>query len=82
MATRVTYGRVDELLNRLRFTSTVEATRGIRAYRHTGTRTLVLLAAKPEEAAVAEGDIVSLRRQLCERGILEPREFEAWLAAA
>jgi hypothetical protein len=82
MSPKVTYARLDQLLTRLRFTSMVEPMRGIRAYRHSASQTLVLLAEKPASASVQEKDLVSIRRHLSENGLLEPQAFEAWLSAA
>jgi hypothetical protein len=78
----VSYARLHELLTRLRFSMTVESTMQIQAFRHCETETLVLLAHKPPQAAVREADLLSLRRHLCDNGLIEPEAFNAWLAAA
>lgn len=76
----ITYGRLEQLLTRLQFTSTVQPTRRIRAYRHRTSRMLVLLGEK--SAAVREEELLSLGRHLSENGILKQDAFEAWREAA
>jgi hypothetical protein len=76
---RPTFGQLLRLLEDLHFT--VEPARaGIRAYRHAGSDSLLVFADHAESDPAREADVVAVRKQLIERGLITGAEFGSRIA--
>ena len=78
MANRVTYRQLDELLRRLGFAATTAPGRW-RAYQHSGSETMIVLADRGRAALARELDLVSVRRHLVDNHLINEDEFDGFL---
>jgi predicted RNA binding protein YcfA (HicA-like mRNA interferase family) len=77
----ITYGELHRLLLGLGF-ECVPAKPSWRAYRHSPSGTVVLLAGRRPGHPTRRPDVSSVRRHLAENGILTEAEFDRMLARA
>ena len=77
-ASQITYGDLAEFLTGLGFVSLAVGERW-RAYRHVDSDTLIVLANHDSNVPARQLDLVSVRRQLLEKALIEENEFEARL---
>src|SRR5438874_11758329 len=55
---------------------------GYRVYRHVATDTVFVFASHSDDEPAREADVVGVRRQLTERGLIADQDFQQFLAAA
>jgi hypothetical protein len=80
MTTRsVTYGDIYRLLAQLDFVD-VSSECPWKAYRHDATDTLILLARCEPESPARPADLVSVRRQVVDNGLVNQHDFERMLS--
>jgi hypothetical protein len=79
MADNITYGQLCELLSDLDFVDE-PAKQPWKVYRHGDTDTLIVLARRKPTAPAPEADLVSVRRHLVAKGLIEESEFERFLS--
>ena len=78
----VTYAKLEELLHRHEFRALSSRKRKVKAYQHARTQTLVLLTERQPEEFVQAADVLLVKRQLVDSGIMQADAFRSWLAAA
>ncbi len=79
MDKQITYGQLHQLLLDLQFVDE-PAERPWTVYRHGETNTLILLARRKATLPARKADLVSVRRHLVEKGLLEEDAFEGFLS--
>jgi hypothetical protein len=79
MDNAVTYRQLHRLLIDLRFVDEPADERW-KAFRHGDTGTLILLARHRPSLRAREADVVSVRRQLVDNGLIEEIDFEDFLS--
>jgi hypothetical protein len=74
-ASRISYGELAEVLERLGFVATTVEARW-RAYRHAESDTLILLANHDRTSPARPMDLVSIRRHLVDKDLIAENEFD------
>jgi hypothetical protein len=77
----ITHEQLHRLLLDLDFES-VPLQRPGRAFRHAGTDTWMVFADRRKDDPARPADLVAVRKQLTERGLLTADEFDRFLAAS
>jgi hypothetical protein len=75
MASRISYGELAEVLERLGFVATTVENRW-RAYRHADSDTLIVLGNHDRTLPARPLDVVSVRRHLVEKDLIAENEFD------
>src|SRR5205085_6310648 len=74
------FGQLLRLLTDLGFTE-ARTPDGYRVYRHLATDTVFVFADRSNDGPAREADVVGVRRQLTERGLIDDDDFQRFLAA-
>lgn len=78
MAISVTYAQLHTLLRQLNFAEVPIESR-YRAFHHTGSDTLIVLANRKQASQAGRTDLTSVRRHLVDNGIVEEHSFDEFL---
>jgi hypothetical protein len=76
MTGTVTYRQLDQLLASLGFQPAAPRGQGFKLYRHDHADTMIVLGKHSLSDAVRSADLVSVGRQLVERGLLDATTFD------
>jgi hypothetical protein len=74
-ASRISYGELAEVLERLGFVATTVEDRW-RAFRHADSDTLIVLANHDRSSPARPLDLVSVRRHLVDKDLIDENEFD------
>ncbi len=78
MTDRITYSRLDAVLQQLGFSKSVEPGKLV-GYRHDASDTILLYRRHRPADAVPVGSLAATRRLLVDRGLVTPDEWDAML---